>query len=204
MILLIDNFDSFSHMLADYLRRSGEEVCVLRNDVSAAELESLDFSAMVLSPGPGTPASAGNLMKLLVPYVHRLPVLGVCLGHQALGMHFGASLRKSRRPMHGKVSTVSQKSRHPVFAGLPEQFEVTRYHSLELQDLPAELEVLLETDRGELMAFCHRNLPLMGLQFHPEAHLTQHGEQLLQNWIDLYVKKSGMAQLLADTLSGLP
>ena len=191
-------------MLADYLRRSGEEVRVLRNDVSVSELQRLDFSALVLSPGPGTPAGAGNLMKLLAHYVYRLPVLGVCLGHQALGMHFGASLRKSLRPMHGKVSTVSQKSGHPVFAGLPKQFAVTRYHSLELEELPAELEVLLETDRGELMAFCHRNLPLMGLQFHPEAHLTQHGEQLLQNWIDLYVKKSGIPQLLADTLSDRP
>jgi anthranilate synthase component 2 len=199
VILLIDNFDSFSHMLADYLRRSGEEVLVLRNDVSVSELDVLDFSAMVLSPGPGTPASAGNLMPLLTRYAYELPVLGVCLGHQALGMHFGASLRKCGRPMHGKVSSVFQKRTHPVFAGLPEQFEVTRYHSLELWKLPAELEVLLETDRGELMAFCHRHLPLMGLQFHPEAHLTQHGELLLQNWIERYVKKSAAAGLHVDT-----
>lgn len=189
MILLIDNFDSFSHMLADYLRRSGEEVLVVRNDVSLRELEILDFSAMVLSPGPETPSLAGNLMAITARYVHQLPVLGVCLGHQALGMYFGASLRKSRHPMHGKVSTVIQKNGHPVFKGLSERFNVTRYHSLELQRLPAELEVLLETDRGELMAFCHRSLPLMGLQFHPEAHLTQYGERLLLNWINLYAKE---------------
>ncbi|WP_162342529.1 anthranilate synthase component II [Cyclobacterium salsum] len=197
MILLIDNFDSFSHMLADYLRRSGEEVLVVRNDVSLADLETLDFSAMVLSPGPETPAFAGNLMAITARYVHRLPILGVCLGHQALGLYFGASLRKSGHPMHGKVSTVYQKHQHPVLKGLPERFEVTRYHSLELKELPWELEVLLETDRGELMAFCHRSLPLMGLQFHPEAHLTQYGEKLLQNWIVLYAKEK-QEQLLSN------
>ncbi|MDN3687519.1 anthranilate synthase component II [Cyclobacterium jeungdonense] len=197
MILLIDNFDSFSYMLADYLRRSGEEVRVVRNDVTLRDLESLDFSAMVLSPGPETPSLAGNLMAITAGYIHRLPILGVCLGHQALGMCFGASLRKSQYPMHGKVSTVFQKNGHPVFEGLPERFEVTRYHSLELKGLPAELEVLLETDRGELMAFCHRSLPLIGLQFHPEAHLTQHGERLLLNWIDLYAKEK-REQLLTN------
>lgn len=189
MILLIDNFDSFSHMLADYLRRSGEAVQVVRNDVSLSDLETLDFSALVLSPGPETPEFAGNLMAITARYIHQLPILGVCLGHQALGVYYGANLRKSLHPMHGKVSTVYQKNRHPVFKGLPERFEVTRYHSLELNALPEELEVLLETDRGEVMAFCHRSLPLMGFQFHPEAHLTQYGEKLLRNWIDLYTKE---------------
>ncbi|MFO7825665.1 MAG: aminodeoxychorismate/anthranilate synthase component II [Cyclobacterium sp.] len=197
MILLIDNFDSFSHILADYFRRSGEEVMVLRNDVSPDVLSELDFAALVLSPGPGRPESAGNLMPIVARYFDKVPVLGVCLGHQALGIHLGARLQRSSRPMHGKVSWVKQTSRQAFLKGVPDQFQVTRYHSLELKGLPPELEVVLETEQGEIMAMCHQNLPVIGLQFHPEAHLTSCGEKIIGNWVDLYAREK-ITKILAE------
>jgi len=185
MILLIDNFDSFAHILADYFRRTGEQVTVLRNNVSLEEIKSLQFSALVLSPGPETPEKAGNLMEILSHFSDKMPVLGICLGHQAIGTYFGAELIRSPRPMHGKISTVFRKKNHDLLKGLPENFNVTRYHSLELQNLPDCLEVILEGEKGEIMTFTHKDLPIIGIQFHPEAHLTAHGEQLIQNWVSL-------------------
>jgi anthranilate synthase component II len=191
VLLLIDNFDSFSHMLADYLRQAGAELKVVRNDVSLEDVIQGEYEGIVLSPGPETPAKAGNLMEILDHYHDKLPVLGICLGHQAIGEYFGARLVKGARPVHGKVHPVRKVGSHPVLEGLPDQYRVTRYHSLELKDLPDCLEVILETEQKEIMAITHRDLPLLGIQFHPEAHLTEHGLALLQRWVGLYVTEKG-------------
>ena len=185
-LLLLDNFDSFTFTLADYLRQLGADVLVRRNDVPLAALRTLDFAAVVLSPGPGTPAAAGTLLAVIDAYHRHVPMLGVCLGHQALGAYFGASLRRAARPMHGKVSELEIVGEGPLFAGLPPRFSVTRYHSLTLAgELPPVLEALAYTTGPipELMALRHRCLPLAGVQFHPEALLTSHGLAMLANWL---------------------
>ena len=186
-LLLLDSFDSFTHTLADYLRQLGAEVLVRRNDVPLAELRALQFDGIVLSPGPGSPATAGNLLAVIAAYHQQLPMLGVCLGQQALGQFFGASLRRAARPWHGKVSDIELLGDDPWLAGLPRRQPVTRYHSLalELATLPASLRPLAVTadaDR-ELMALRHATLPLYGVQFHPEALLTTHGLAWLRNWL---------------------
>jgi anthranilate synthase/aminodeoxychorismate synthase-like glutamine amidotransferase len=186
-ILLLDNFDSFTYTLADYLYQLGAEVLVRRNDVPLAELRQLDFEGIVLSPGPGEPAAAGQLLAVIEEYHQRLPMLGVCLGQQALGAFFGARLRRAARPMHGKVSDIELLGTDPWLAGLPRRQSVTRYHSLVLEasNLPATLlplAVTADADR-ELMALRHAVLPLYGVQFHPEALLTTHGLAWLLNWM---------------------
>ena len=185
-LLLLDNFDSFTFTLADYLRQLGADVLVRRNDVVISELQSLDFAAIVLSPGPGTPRQAGCLWSVIAHYHQRLPMLGVCLGHQALGEFFGATLRRAARPVHGKVSEIEPIGQDALFAGLPVRLPVTRYHSLVLApELPPVLQALAYTTgpAPELMALRHRTLPLTGVQFHPEALLTPHGLPLLANWL---------------------
>ncbi|KAA9331533.1 aminodeoxychorismate/anthranilate synthase component II [Hymenobacter busanensis] len=185
-LLLLDNFDSFTFNLLDYFQQLEVEVLVRRNDAPLAELLALDVDGVVLSPGPGTPRRAGVMMTLLAQVYQRLPVLGVCLGHQALGEFFGAELTRGARPMHGKVSDIGLlQPNEPLFAGLPALFPVTRYHSLVLRGLPAELQPLAQTvaPAPELMALRHRTLPLYGVQFHPEALLTAHGLELLRNWV---------------------
>ena len=185
-VLLLDNFDSFTFTLADYLRQLGVEVLVRRNDLSMNDLQQLDFAAVVLSPGPGTPRQAGSLWAVIEYYHRRLPMLGVCLGHQALGEYFGATLRRAARPVHGKVSEIRTIGESPVFHGLPARLSVTRYHSLVLAgELPPTLEALAYTTGPvpELMALRHRTLPLTGVQFHPEALLTPHGLPMLGNWL---------------------
>ena len=187
MLLLLDNFDSFTYTLADYLYQAGAEVVVRRNDVPLAELRRLDVQGIVLSPGPGAPATAGNLMAVIEEYHQRLPMLGVCLGQQALGEFFGARLRRAARPMHGKVSEIELLGDDPWLTGLPRRQPVTRYHSLALETnaLPADLVPLActaDADR-ELMALRHATLPLYGVQFHPEALLTTHGLAWLRNWL---------------------
>lgn len=185
-LLLLDNFDSFTYNLLDYLRQLGVDVVVRRNDTPLPELLALEFEAVVLSPGPGTPRAAGVMMELLEAVHQRVPVLGVCLGHQALGELFGAEVQRARRPMHGKVSEVQlNQTGEALFEGLPAQIPVTRYHSLVLRQLPPALLPLARTtdDAQELMALRHRTLPLYGVQFHPEALLTPHGLALLRNWV---------------------
>ena len=170
-------------MLADYFLRTGVELRIFRNDVTVEELKREEYQALVISPGPETPAKAGNLMDILAYYVDKLPILGVCLGHQAIGQFFGADLVKSPRPMHGKVSLVTQKVDHPLFANLPKTFQVTRYHSLELTNLPDTLETILVAENGEIMGIAHRHLPILGFQFHPEAHLTAFGLEMIAAWV---------------------
>lgn len=185
MFLLIDNYDSFSHILADYFLQMGVELKIVRNDYPLCNLVNETFQGLILSPGPETPAKAGNLMQILEHFHSKIPVLGVCLGHQAIGELFGASLVKSSEPVHGKVQPVNIVTQNPLFNTLPERFEVTRYHSLELKNLPDSLEIILETDSGVVMAICHKSLPIFGIQFHPEAHLTQFGKEIIWNWLTL-------------------
>jgi anthranilate synthase/aminodeoxychorismate synthase-like glutamine amidotransferase len=185
-LLLLDNFDSFTFTLADYLQQLGAEVVVRRNDVPLAQLRELDISAIVLSPGPGVPREAGVLWEVIDQYHQQVPMLGVCLGHQALGEYFGATLSRAARPMHGKVSEIAPVGSSFLFDGLPPQLPVTRYHSLVLDNsLPPVLEALAYTTgpAPELMALRHRTLPLSGVQFHPEALLTPHGLDILANWL---------------------
>ena len=185
-LLLLDNFDSFTFTLADYLRQLGAEVLVRRNDVPLVELQALDFDGIVLSPGPGTPARAGVMPAVIQAYYQHKPMLGVCLGHQALGQFFGARVVRAARPMHGKVAEMQCDTTEPLFAELPATQLVTRYHSLIVgEPLPSELLPLARTTgpTPELMALRHRTLPLYGVQFHPEALLTPHGLAILANWL---------------------
>lgn len=187
-ILLLDNYDSFTYNLYDYLLQTGAECQVLRNDaLPLAAFEQLDFQAIVFSPGPKRPADAG-LMPALIERLHdRVPMLGICLGHQALGEFFGAQLVKAKVPMHGKTTEIRHNG-HPLFTGIPERFTVMRYHSLLLESLDGTpLECLAKTDDGEIMALTHRSLPIVGVQFHPESILTEHGLQLLKNWVRIVV-----------------
>ena len=185
-LLLLDNFDSFTFTLADYLRQLGAEVVVRRNDVALPDLQVPTFDGVVLSPGPGTPARAGVMPALIQAFHQQLPMLGVCLGHQALGEFFGARVVRAGHPMHGKVSDMQCDPADALFAGLPARQPITRYHSLVLQEpLPASLLPLARTGgaQPELMALRHRTLPLYGVQFHPEALLTPHGLAILGNWL---------------------
>jgi anthranilate synthase component 2 len=181
MLLLIDNFDSFSHILADLIRQTGVELIIRRNDVTLEEIEKIKFEGLVLSPGPGIPSTSGNLMAILEKYVNQVPVLGVCLGHQAIGEFFGAELVKNPIPTHGKVYQVHKTKTHPMTDFLPEKFQVTRYHSLQLKNLPDCLESILETESGEIMGIAHKTLPILGIQYHPEAYLTEFGLEIIQN-----------------------
>jgi len=183
MILLLDNFDSFSHMLADLIRQTGEELIVVRNDVLLEEIEKLKFDGLVLSPGPGIPSQAGNMNTILSRYYRKMPILGVCLGHQAIGEFFGAKLVKNSVPTHGKVRAVRKVGTHYYTESLPSQFNVTRYHSLLLTDVPEDLKVILESETKEIMGIVHRKLPILGIQYHPEAYLTEWGLELVNHWV---------------------
>ena len=182
MILLLDNFDSFTYNLVDYFNQLGVEVKVFRNNDSLNEILSHNYEGVVLSPGPERPADAGNLIEVITHYFGRLPMLGICLGHQALGEYMGARLEKAIYPMHGKISNVNiQKSN--LFQNIPEQIKVVRYHSLVLTHLPESLNAMAFTEEGELMAFESVKKKVMGIQFHPEAVLTEYGLDMLMNWI---------------------
>lgn len=184
MLLLLDNFDSFTYNLVDYFGQLGVEVHVVRNNVSLVEIQKLPITGVVLSPGPGVPEQAGLMMDLIREYHTKVPMLGICLGHQALGEFFGAKLEKGIRPMHGKISEITCVD-DSVFKGLPQKMEVVRYHSLVLTQTPEDILPLAHTDEGELMAFRHKKLPLYALQFHPEAALTTYGLEMLRNWVTI-------------------
>lgn len=185
-LLLLDNFDSFTYTLVDYLKQAGADCVVHRNSTPLNRLTDQAYDAVVLSPGPGTPSEAGCLMDVVHQYHNRLPILGVCLGQQAIGQYFGATLVKSPKPMHGKVSTIRVDTTDPLFRGIPEQIRVTRYHSLTLTDLPPELittALCVSDGPDEVMAIRHQTWPVWGVQFHPEAVLTESGLALLRNFI---------------------
>ena len=181
MILVIDNFDSFTFNLVDYFKQLGLEVDVQRNNVSLRKLAAKTYAGVVLSPGPGIPEDAGNLMDILEFFHTSVPILGICLGHQAVATFFGGQLQKARKPMHGKISAITHDG-DALFQHLPSRIEVVRYHSLVCENIESNLKVIAKTDAGEVMALKHNDLPIYGLQFHPEAVLTQYGLEILGNW----------------------
>ncbi len=182
MILLIDNYDSFTYNLVDYFQQLGVNCKVVRNHCPIEELPE-DIRGVVLSPGPGRPQEAGRLMQYIEHFHDKLPMLGICLGHQALGMYFGAPLALAPTPMHGKISEISLDNTSVPFLKLPKKVKVTRYHSLILSQMPENLKATAYTDDGLVMAMQHQHLPIYGLQFHPEAICTAEGLQMLENWV---------------------
>ncbi|WP_338815507.1 aminodeoxychorismate/anthranilate synthase component II (plasmid) [Bernardetia sp. Wsw4-3y2] len=204
MILLLDNFDSFTYNLWDYVQRLGVECKVFRNDTSLKELQEHNFTGVILSPGFGKPQEAGNMMDVIDYYYQKLPILGVCLGHQALGIYFGAKLIYAEKPMHGKVSTIECKVNQKtdlLFQNMPSKIEVVRYHSL-LIDLEKNNTLLYPTaytEKNELMAFSHITLPIKAIQFHPEAALTEYGLQMLENWLSLTTTKKIIKEEVCHT-----
>jgi anthranilate synthase/aminodeoxychorismate synthase-like glutamine amidotransferase len=185
MLLVIDNYDSFTYNLVQYLGELGEEVRVIRNDeIAAADIGGLAPSKIVISPGPCTPNEAGISLEVIRTYAGKIPILGVCLGHQAIGQAFGGKIVRAARVMHGKTSQIFHDGRG-LFTGLPNPLEATRYHSLliERASVPDCLEVTAHTADQEIMAVRHKSLPIEGVQFHPESFLTTSGKDLLRNFL---------------------
>lgn len=183
-IVLIDNYDSFTWNLVDYFYRCGVQLQVVRNDKTLDQLKQLQVDALVLSPGPESPQKAGNLMQFVEHFHDKLPMFGICLGHQAIGEFFGAKLKKGLKPMHGKISTIQILEKEGLYKDLPNHFDVVRYHSLVLDNLPADLVQTAISHEAELMSMRHVSLPICGVQYHPEAVLTQNGLALIKNWLD--------------------
>jgi anthranilate synthase component 2 len=187
-LLLIDNYDSFTYNLVQFLGDLGADTQVLRNDAATAEQAlAIGAAAIILSPGPCAPDQAGICLKLIrLCAERRVPILGVCLGHQAIGQEFGGKVIRAPQPMHGKVSPVTHDS-SGVFAGLPSPFNATRYHSLivERSSLPADLKVTAQTADGLIMGLAHKTLPVHGVQFHPESIASEYGHEILRNFLDL-------------------
>jgi anthranilate synthase/aminodeoxychorismate synthase-like glutamine amidotransferase len=195
-VLVIDNYDSFTYNLVQYLGELGADVEVRRNDeIALPEITAMNPLAVVLSPGPGTPADAGICKDLLLELGPTLPMLGVCLGHQCLGEAYGGEIRRAPQLMHGKVSRVMHNGQS-LFRGIANPFAATRYHSLivEKSGLPDQLEVTAWTEDGTIMGLRHREYPLAGVQFHPEAILTEHGHDLLKNFLDDALTRRNMYQ----------
>ncbi|MEK7337682.1 MAG: aminodeoxychorismate/anthranilate synthase component II [Nitrospirota bacterium] len=187
MLLMIDNYDSFTYNLVQYLGELGEDVRVYRNDkITLQQIEDLGPSRIVISPGPCTPKEAGVSVETIRQFAGRMPILGVCLGHQSLGVAFGGEVIRAQRLMHGKTSMISHDGK-TIFHGLPNPFEATRYHSLLVnpKNLPDCLEVSAKTAEGEIMGLRHRTLGVEGVQFHPESILTKAGKDLLRNFLKL-------------------
>ena len=187
MILVIDNYDSFTYNLVHYVNELGAETRVVRNDkITVQDALALGAEAVLLSPGPCTPDEAGVCLPLLRAAPQDLPILGVCLGHQAIGQAYGGTVIRARALMHGKTSQITHEGKG-IFKGIPSPFTGARYHSLSVrrEDLPPELEVTAWTDDGEIMGFQHVTRPVHGVQFHPESIATEHGHQLLGNFLDL-------------------
>lgn len=186
MILLIDNYDSFTYNLYQYIGELGEKITVKRNDeITLKEIENLKPEAIIISPGPGRPENAGNTVEIIKHFYKKLPILGICLGHQAIGYSFGAVIEKAGKIMHGKTSKI-RHTEQTLFDSMPQEIEVMRYHSLVIKKgtLPPIFDVLAESaDDGEIMAIKHCKYPLYGMQFHPESVGTAEGKQLLKNFL---------------------
>ncbi len=187
MLAVIDNYDSFTYNLVQYLGELGADVRVFRNDeISADDLRALNPSHLVISPGPGQPIEDGGVSAEAIGFFSgKIPVLGICLGHQCLGAVYGGRVDRADRLMHGKTSLVNHDGQD-IFQGIPSPFEAMRYHSLIVcEPIPPQLEVTARTGAGEIMGLRHREHPTFGVQFHPESILTQHGKQLLRNFLEL-------------------
>ncbi len=187
MLLMLDNYDSFTYNLVQYFGELGEEVRVLRNDqTTVEEIEALAPDRICVSPGPCSPAEAGISVALIRHFAGKRPILGVCLGHQAIASAFGGNVVRAQQIMHGKVSSITHMGTD-VFKGLPSPYIVTRYHSLAIErdTLPDCLEITAHTDDGEIMGVRHKTLPVYGVQFHPESVLSEHGHTLLKNFLDI-------------------
>lgn len=188
MILLIDNYDSFTYNLVQYFGELGEDLIVRRNDdITIEEIKQMGPSYLVISPGPKTPNEAGISLDAIRTFAGKIPIFGVCLGHQAIGQAFGGKVVHAERLMHGKTSPIEHDGK-TLFKDVPQHTIVTRYHSLavERHTLPRCLEVTAETSAGEIMALRHKELPIEGVQFHPEAILTEHGKDMIKNFIEVY------------------
>lgn len=187
MILMIDNYDSFTYNLVQYLGQLGAEVEVRRNDeISLQQIREMDPEAIFLSPGPCTPREAGITVEVIKAFHRTKPLMGVCLGHQAIGDAFGAEVVRASRLMHGKTSRINNDGR-TIFKGLPNPLTAGRYHSLiiERTTLPPLLEISAETEEGEIMGIRHRDYPVEGIQFHPESILTPNGKRIIKNFLDM-------------------
>ncbi|BDT69607.1 anthranilate synthase component 2 [Comamonadaceae bacterium OS-1] len=185
-LLMIDNYDSFTYNIVQYFGELGADVEVVRNDeITLDEIAARAPDRLVISPGPCSPKEAGISVAAIQHFAGKLPILGVCLGHQAIGAAFGGSIIRAQQLMHGKTSVITT-TQQGVFAGLPEQFTVNRYHSLSIErsTCPAELEITAWTDDGEIMGVRHKTLAIEGVQFHPESILTEHGHAMLKNFLD--------------------
>jgi len=192
MILIVDNFDSFTYNLVDYFNQLGEECEVVRNDVDPRNLDINKFEAIVLSPGPGKPEEAGFLMDYIRIFENEVSILGICLGHQAIAKYFGAEVIKAIKPMHGKISNIYlSEEENGLFHGIKNQFQVVRYHSLVVDNLEnTVLLPLANTVEDENMILKHQFLPIYGIQYHPEAALTEYGLKILSNWKETIIRKS--------------
>lgn len=185
MTLVIDNYDSFVYNLARYFEQLGQNVLVVRNDaISIVAIEQLNVSRIVISPGPSTPLNAGISLAVIEYFYTKVPILGVCLGHQAIGQVFGAKIVKARRPLHGRSSQIKHNGTG-IFKNIPDILTVGRYHSLIVNDLPqnSKLSVTAKSNEGEIMAIEHKDYPLIGVQFHPESILTEYGYDMIENFI---------------------
>lgn len=182
MIILIDNYDSFTYNLLDYFLQIGLNCRVFRNDdCPINKIVKMEPQALIFSPGPQTPEKGGNMMNLIKKFHSQIPILGICLGHQAIGEFFGAKLVRAKRPMHGKTSLITHSDK--IFNKFPDKIEVMRYHSLILSEIDkTPLKIIAKTHDGEIMGIVHHQLPVYGFQFHPESILTGNGIQLLKNW----------------------
>ncbi|HWK61042.1 MAG TPA: aminodeoxychorismate/anthranilate synthase component II [Eoetvoesiella sp.] len=187
MLLMLDNYDSFTYNLVQYFGELGEEVKVLRNDqTTVEEIAALQPARICVSPGPCSPAEAGISVALIQAFAGKVPILGVCLGHQAIGAAYGGNIIRAKTQMHGKTSAITHTG-SDVFKDLPSPFTVTRYHSLAIErgSLPDCLEITAESEDGEIMGVRHKTLPVYGVQFHPESILSEHGHALLRNFLTI-------------------
>jgi anthranilate synthase/aminodeoxychorismate synthase-like glutamine amidotransferase len=194
MIVLIDNYDSFTYNLVQYFGELEKDIRVFRNDaITVGEIAALKPDQIVVSPGPCTPNEAGISVELIRELGAQFPLLGVCLGHQSIGQAYGGNVVRADNIMHGKISEMTHTG-HPLFAGISSPFKATRYHSLiiERESCPETLEIIAETAAGEIMAVAHRDHPVYGLQFHPESILTECGKQLIRNFLELRISGAGV------------
>lgn len=187
MILMIDNYDSFVYNLVRYFEELGEEVLVYRNDkITIKDIENMNIDGIVISPGPKSPKEAGLSLEIIDKFKGKLPILGICLGHQCIGHYFNAEVIKGKEPVHGKMFYINHDNKD-LFKDVKNPLRVTRYHSLivDKNDFPNELEITSETEDNVIMGIKHKSLPIYGVQFHPEAEMTEEGHKILNNFIDI-------------------